>query len=179
MNFPEQLRKVMLEIYAAREKAAKEGEEDKKFRGTIRITVRLLDDLRKELSSDNITWYSDGSRLVGGKGEHPGALQHFISSIALCQMSHYAERASVWGLKLDSLEMSVKGHFVRLPGRGFDEIEYETRIVSPENPDRIKELVVAAEHDCYVTNTLKHACKVGGRIFLNGMPLMETRHSSD
>ena len=72
-------------------------------------------------------------------------------------MTHYAERASVWGLEIGELEMSVIGHYVGVSGYGFDEIEFEARISSPEPPERIRELARAAANDCYVTNTLKRA----------------------
>ncbi|MBI3115882.1 MAG: OsmC family protein [Thaumarchaeota archaeon] len=89
-------------------------------------------------------------------------------------MANYAERSSVWGIKVESLEMSVEGHFVAMSGYGFDEIRFETKIVSRESPEKIKKLALATEGDCYVTNTLKRACPVSGRVFLNGEPLIET-----
>lgn len=133
-----------------------------------------MHDLRKQLHSGEITWYSNATRYVGGKGEHPGALQHFLGGLPLCQMTHYAERAATRDIKIESLEMKVTGHFTAFPGYGYDAIEYETRIKSQAAPEDIKNLVKAAEEDCYVTNTLKRACNLTGRIFLNGEPLMET-----
>ncbi|MBI3023785.1 MAG: hypothetical protein HYY68_08725 [Thaumarchaeota archaeon] len=75
--------------------------------------------------------------------------------------------------------MSVEGHFVAMPGYPFEEVKFETRIGSRENPGRIKELAKATEHDCYVTNTLKRACRVSGRVFLNGELILESKSSSD
>ncbi len=43
-----------------------------------------------------------------------------------------------------------------------------TKIVSRESVERIRELAIAVERDCYVTNTLKRACRVTGKVFLNG-----------
>jgi len=62
---------------------------------------------------------------------------------------------------------------VGVSGYGFDEIEFEARISSQEPPERIRELARAAANDCYVTNTLKRACRVHGRIFLNGEHLVD------
>ncbi len=176
MEFPDLLKAVTTENYAAQNSARNLPEEERKrkFSRHIRITTKYLDNLRKESKSGEIVWYSDASKLVGGKGEHPGALQHFMAGLPLCQMTHYAERASVWGLRLDSLEMSVLGHYTSISGYGFDEIEYEARITSQkETPETIKRLAKAASDDCYVTNTLKRACRVKGHVFLNGEPLLE------
>jgi len=179
MEFPKLLKEKTAEEYRNYDEARSLNEEEirKKFGSTTRVVVKYRDGLRKELRSGNLTWYADAVKGVGGLGVYPGALQHFLAGLPLCQMSHYAERASVSGLKIESLEITVDGHFVSLPGHPFDEIVFETKIVSPENSERIKELAKAAENDCYVTNTLKRACRIVGRIFLNGQLLFESRSS--
>lgn len=153
------------------------GEDEKKakFGRAVRVSAKYLPGLRKELRSGDLTWYSDSPKPGGGMGEHPAALQHFIAGLPLCQMTHYAERASVWGLQIEDLEATAIGRFLAVSGRGFDEIQYEVRIRSLEPADRIKELAIAAAGDCYVTNTLKQSCKVVGRVTLNGEALAELR----
>jgi uncharacterized OsmC-like protein len=91
--------------------------------------------------------------------------------------------AALRDLRIDALEFAVRGYFDRrggrvsgVPNRGFDEIRYETRIQSPEAPERIRELVDEAERHCYVLNTLKRAAKISARIVLNGTLLMEIEH---
>lgn len=177
MELPELLRQETMKTYSNWEAAKNLSEEEriKRFGSTLRISVKFADGLRKELRSGNVTWFSDANSMVGGKGEYPAALQHFLAGLPLCQMAHYAERSSVWGIKLESLEMSVEGHFVAMSGYGFDEIRFETKIVSRESPEKIKELALAAERDCYVTNTLKRACRVTGSIFLNGELVLESK----
>lgn len=176
MEFPELLKMTTAKTYSAWEAANQLSDEErrKKFSRQLKLETKYLEGLRKELRSAEIIWHSDASKYVGGAGEYPGALHHFLAGLPLCQMTHYAERASFWGLKIDSLEMKVTGHFTAVPGHGFDEIEYETHIQSAESQEKIRELVKAAEGDCYVTNTLKHACKLAGHILLNGETLMET-----
>lgn len=174
IEFPKQLNESAAKAYSAWTEARSLDEEDKrkKFRRAVRVTAKYLPQLRKELRSGELVWYSDASKAVGGMGEHPGALQHFVAGLPLCQMTHYAERASVCGVRLDDLQVSAVGHFTGIAGYGFDEIEYEVRIVSPEPSDKIRELASAAARDCYVTNTLKRSCKVTGRVLLNGQRLM-------
>ncbi len=88
--------------------------------------------------------------------------------------------AALRDITLDGLEFSIRGYFDRrggrvpdVPNRGFDEIRYETRIQSPEHPDRIKALVAEAERHCYVLSTLRRAVKISARVMLNGELLME------
>ncbi len=175
MNFQEQLKTTTEKVYSSWRGAENLSDEERKikFRRAVRVTAKYGSDLRKEVHSGELSWYSDAGKGVGGKGEYPGALQHFISGLPLCQMTHYAERASVLGLEIGELEMSVIGHYVGVSGYGFDEIEFEARISSLEPPERIRELARAAANDCYVTNTLKRACRVHGRIFLNGEHLVD------
>lgn len=175
IEFPEQVKESAAKAYSAWTEAEGLTEEERKskFSRAVRVTVRYLPQLRKELRSGDLVWYSDAGKQVGGRGEQPGALQHFIAGLPLCQMTHYAERASVWGTKIEDLEVSAIGHYVGIAGHGFDKIEYEVKIASPEPPERVKELASAAAGDCYVTNTLKRSCKVTGRVLLNGEPLMD------
>lgn len=172
LQFPEQLKKTMEERY----RQAEHEDDSKKFRGVVRVDTRLIGPLRSEAKSTGLAWYRDGRKEVGGAGEYPGALQYFISGMPFCHMAHYSERASVQGLSLDSVEISVRAYYDTRPGGYFDEVQYETRIVSAENEDTVKKLVKLAEHDCYVTNTLSKAAKLHGTIFLNGNKIMETSH---
>jgi len=91
--------------------------------------------------------------------------------------------AALRDITLDGLEFTIRGYFDRrggrvagVPNRGFDEIRYETRIQSPEPPERIRALVEEAERHCYVLGTLKRAARLLGRIMLNGALLMEVAH---
>ncbi len=175
IEFPDKVKEAAARAYQEWTESAGLSEEAKKtkFGRALRVTAKYLPGLRKEVRSGDLTWYSDPSKAGGGMGEHPAALQHFIAGLPLCQMTHYAERASVWGLRLDDLEVSAIGRYLAISGRGFDSVEYEVRISSPEPPEKIKELAVAAANDCYVTNTMKRSCKVTGRVMLNGESLAD------
>ncbi|MDG6917138.1 MAG: OsmC family protein [Nitrososphaerota archaeon] len=178
VEFPAQVKDSAAKAYKewAEAEGLSEDERRSKFGRAVRVSARYLPELRKEVRSGDLVWYSDQPKIGGGKGEHPGALQHFVAGLPLCQLTHYAERASVWGMKIQDLEVSVTGRFMGMSGRGFDSIEYEVRVTSQEPADKIKELASAAASDCYVTNTLKRSCKVIGKIFLNGESLMELEH---
>ena len=77
-------------------------------------------------------------------------------------------------IKIRSLEIDIRAHYDTRPGGVFDEITYETKIESSEAEIKIKELVLKAENDCYVTNTMARAVKITGTIVLNEEKLMVT-----
>jgi hypothetical protein len=107
MDLPLLLKDTTEKTYASWAQAENLTEEEKKakFRRPVRVTARYTEGLRKEIRAGGVTWYSDAARAVGGRGEHPTALSHFVAGLPLCQMTHYAERAAVQGLRIDDLEM--------------------------------------------------------------------------
>ncbi|MDG6981475.1 MAG: OsmC family protein [Nitrososphaerota archaeon] len=175
VEFPAQVKDSAAKAYKewAEAEGLSEDERRSKFGRAVRVSARYLPELRKEVRSGDLVWYSDQPKIGGGKGEHPGALQHFVAGLPLCQMTHYGERASAGGLRLDDLEVSVVGRFVAMSGRGFESLEYEVRVSSPEPADKIRDLARAAANDCYVTNTLKRSCRVTGKVVLNGQALVD------
>ena len=175
LEFPDEVKEFATREYEEWADAERLTEEEKraKFGRAIRVSAKYLAKSRKELRSGDLVWFSDSPKAGGGLGEHPGALQHFIAGLPACQLVHYGERASVWGLRIEELEISAIGRYLAMSGRGFDGVEYEVRVRSPEPPDKIRELALAAAGDCYVTNTLKRSCKVVGKLILNGEHLME------
>lgn len=173
--FPDEVKEFATREYKEWAEAEGLSEEEKraKFGRAVRVSAKYLAKSRKELRSGDLVWLSDSPKAGGGLGEHPGALQHFIAGLPACQLVHYGERASVWGLRIEEVEISAVGRYLAMAGRGFDGVDYEVRIRSPEPADKIREFARAAAGDCYVTNTLKRSCKVVGKVILNGEHLME------
>ena len=142
---------------------------------SVTVSIAKKDDF---LSSANrpgsdLVWSSDEPKDRGGQGLGPSPLSYFLSSMGFCQFVHYAEHSMDRNLKIDSLEMKVEGKASMQRPRRFTEVAYEVRVTSPESDEAIKSLAKAAADDCYVTNTLKAACKVSGLVFLNGRKLDE------
>ncbi len=142
---------------------------------SVTLLVSKKDDFlssAKRQGSD-LKWSSDEPKDRGGQGLGPSPLSYLLSSMGFCQFVHYAEHAMDSNLKIDSLEMKIEGKASMQRPRRFTEIAYEVRVTSPESDEAIKSLARAAAEDCYVTNTLKGACKVTGLVFLNGRKLDE------
>jgi uncharacterized OsmC-like protein len=169
MEFSPELKKYMEEKL----RIVKSEKDPRKLRGVVHIKARLLEGLRKEAKSGKFIWYSDQWKGVGGKAEYPGPLQYFLSGMPLCQMVHYTERSALSGLRIESIEIDLRGNYDIRTGGSFEEIIYETRITSPESEEKIAELVKDAEGDCYVTNTLAKAITIRREAYLNGKLILK------
>jgi hypothetical protein len=85
MDLPLLLKETTEKTYASWTEAEGMTEEEKKakFRRSVRVTAQYTQGLRKEVRAGDITWFSDAAKAVGGRGEHPGALAHFVAGL-LC-----------------------------------------------------------------------------------------------
>ncbi len=142
---------------------------------TVTVLLRKEDDF---LSSANragtsLVWYSDEPKDRGGQGKGPSPLSYFLSSMGFCQLVHYAEHCMAEGIKLDSLEVKIDGKVSTQRPRKFTEVTYEVTIHSSEQDETVKKLARTAAEDCYVTGTLKKACRVTGIINHNGRTVDE------
>lgn len=131
----------------------------------VSVTVNKGDNLLSEARPDNQNFF-----WTSGE-DGPSPLAYFVSSLAMCQMIHYGEHAGSNDLRIDALSIRVEGKFKVSRPRYFSEIAYSVDLKSPESVERIRELTSNAASDCYITNTLKKACKVYGSLTLNGMDL--------
>ncbi len=142
---------------------------------TVTVLLRKEDDFlssAKRFGTDQV-WYSDEPKDRGGQGKGPSPLSYFLSSMGFCQLVHYAEHCMADGIKLDSLEVKINGKVSTQRPRKFTEVAYEVTIHSSEQDEEVKRLARAAADDCYVTGTLKNACKVTGIITHNGKKIDE------
>lgn len=142
---------------------------------TITVSLEKHDNFLSAASREGsgLVWYCDESKERGGQEKGASPLSYLLSSMGFCQFVHYAEHAIVDGLSLDSLQMRVSGAISMQPPRRFTEVGYEVRVISNESDEAIKGLARRAAEDCYVTNTLKRACKVAGTIIHNGTKIDE------
>lgn len=159
-----------------RAQAIRESRDKEQFHGFVKVDTRLVENAKSEAKARHFTWVADVPVESGGTDAGPGPLSYFTSTLGLCQQFHYAEESALMGIALDSLGISIKAYLYRLPGHGFNEIVYETRIESKEDEEKIKELVERAENGCYVTSTLKKCLKLSGIVYLNGKELMKRTH---
>ncbi len=142
---------------------------------TVTVLLRKGDDF---LSSANRAgtdqlWYSDEPRDRGGQGKGPSPLSYFLCSMGFCQLVHYSEHCMADDIRLDSIDIKIDGNVSNQRPKRFTEVTYEVTIHSSEEDEVVKRLASAAADDCYVTGTLKSACKVTGVITHNGKKIDE------
>ncbi len=142
---------------------------------TIIVTITKEDDFLSSASrrGSDLIWYSDESKERGGQEKGASPLSYFLSAMGFCQFVHFTEHSVVDNVKLDSLTMKVEGTISLQRPRRFLEVRYEVSISSPESDERIVKLARQAAEDCYVTNTLRAACKVTGTVIHNGKTIDE------
>lgn len=114
-----------------------------------------------------------------GKGTAPQPLDIFLAGIGMCMASIYGEAAADLRLKLDSVEVGVRGDLdmegiLDLSGDGygarpgFSRIAYTVRVQSNEPSENIRDLVNFVERRCPAHNTVMHGTNGVFNYFLNG-----------
>ena len=94
-----------------------------------------------------------------------------FSTRSSCQAIVYPAYASSLGLRLDRVEVEAEGDLdlrgllglAKVPA-GFRRVRYRTRIVSPEPPERIRELARLVEAHRPVLDTLRLPVEVSGEL---------------
>jgi uncharacterized OsmC-like protein len=114
-----------------------------------------------------------------GKGTAPQPLDIFLAGIGMCMASIYGEAAADLGMKIDSVEVGVRGDLdmegiLDLSGDGygarpgFSKIGYTVRVQSAEPTENIRQLVNFVERRCPAHNTVMHGTQGVFNYFLNG-----------
>lgn len=90
-------------------------------------------------------------------------------------MSQLTQCASYLGVRVEKAELWVKGEFDQRGKFGLADVpsackrfEYRLDLQSPDNEQRVVELLAFMERSCYATNTLRQPVEVVPRLFLNG-----------
>lgn len=151
-------------------------------RSMVRVETELLGNHHSRGTYRGHTVEGDEAEAFGGSDAGPSPLAYFLLSLGFCEQAQVARNAALADLKLESVATRVRGYFdprpgyvEGLPNLGFEEIRCEVRIESPEPAERILELMVRVEQQCYVLNTLRRCCTVHHRIHHNGAVLRDVQ----
>ena len=106
----------------------------------------------------------------GGQDTAPNPLAFFLGGAATCLLSHYMLNAIAEGIEFTSVQATALGHFNRvLFGGAFQDITYDIRLESNNDPQEIAALAEKAEAMCYAHNTLvKGNVKMTTKVHVNG-----------
>ncbi len=112
---------------------------------------------------------------LGGTDSAMNPVELVLAALGTCQEIMYAAYASVMGVRLDKVEVDVKGYLdarglfsMADVAPGYERLRFETRIESPAAPEVIRKLVATVESHCPVLDTLVRAVEVSGTSYLNG-----------
>ena len=149
-----------------------------------RARVRLVQRFKCEAKAGSFTFVSDEPDERGGHGEGPAPLEYFLAGFAFCQLSAGAAFAALMGIRLDSVEISVRGLVNERGIFGFtgispaiQDIDYEIRVESHEPPERIREWLQAIEDGCPAYNTIRNPPQLLRRLVLNGAEVALSRQA--
>ena len=117
---------------------------------------------------------------LGGQDAAMNPVELVLVALGTCQEIMYAAYASVMGIKLDSVKVSVRG-YLDLQGLfgmgenvppGYKRIKFETQIESPASDEDLMKLIETVESQCPVLDILCTAQQVTGTAKANGKKLV-------
>lgn len=145
-------------------KATTQWEEDVRCTGQVRSFAPMVIDEPPEL---------------GGKNAGPNPVELLLVALGTCQEIMYSAYASVMGVKLDSVKVSLKGD-IDLRGlfgldenipAGYTKITFEANIESDADEETLKTLIETVEAHCPVMDTLTREMAIFGVAKVNGKEL--------
>lgn len=149
-----------------------EADDEEFLFGAERVDLKHLDHLTMEARKRQFTFLVDEPAERGGTDKGPNPLAYFLAGAASCLMNQFATDAIYRDIKLDSFEITARGHFDRRLGGAFSDMVYDLKISSTASKDQILSLAREAEEMCYAHQTLKKAgVKMTTNLFLNGQPI--------
>lgn len=115
----------------------------------------------------------DEPRDLGGDDTAPNPVEMVLAALGSCQAIVYRAFAVALGMDIRKIEVHAKGHldlrgFLNMADvpAGFSNVTFTTRVVSPEPPERIRQLAGLVEKHCPVMDTLQRPVAVRGKVEL-------------
>lgn len=116
----------------------------------------------------------DEPELLGGNDSEPNPVEYVLGSLGACQAIVYRALASLKGIQLESVTVKTKGHldlqgFLGLDSEvrpGFNKVEFETEIVSAEDPEKLEKLARQVETLCPVLDIISNPVEVAGKVII-------------
>jgi putative redox protein len=146
----------------------------------FRADTELVEDVRCSAKvRDFASITVDEPPALGGQDAGINPVELVLVALGTCQEVMYGAYASVMGVPLSKVKVSVKGN-LDLRGLfamdsavppGFQKVTFETTIDSAADVDTIKKLIETVESHCPVLDTLVRAIEVTGKVAINGGPM--------
>jgi putative redox protein len=146
----------------------------------FRAETKWVEDVLCSVSIRDFPEFSiDEPPELGGKDASYNPVELILAALGTCQEIMYAAYASVMDIKLDSVEVDVRG-YLDLKGlfgmeegvhAGYNRIAFETRIQSDAGDEAMLKLIDTVENHCPVLDILCRAQNITGKALVNGKQL--------
>lgn len=158
------------EVFAAAKQFIESNPE--KANSEISAQTEIGDRYNVKAKVRNFEFLLDEEKPIGGYDLGPNPLEYILASLGACQTVVYKIIAAEKNIQLENVKIHLKGvidlrGFLELDDQvkpGFQSLEYETLIVSDEDPSVIRELVEEVEKRCPVLDTIVSTTPVQVRL---------------
>ena len=119
---------------------------------------------------------------MGGENAGPNPVELLLVALGACQEIMYSAYASMMGINLDSVKVTLNGD-IDLNGMlnldesipsGYNKINFKTDIESDADEERLIDLIDAVENHCPVMDTILREITVSGSAAVNGKELLRS-----
>ncbi len=119
---------------------------------------------------------------LGGKNTGPNPVELLLVALGTCQEIMYSAYASVMGINLDSVKVTLKGDIdlqgmlgldEKIPS-GFNKISFKTDLESDADEEALMNLIEAVEEHCPVMDTILREIAISGSAAVNGKELFRS-----
>ena len=134
--------------------------------------------MKSEIRSFGVSM--DEPHDLGGDDTAPNPVEMVLAAFGSCQAIVYRAFAVALGMDIRKIEVHANGHldlrgFLNMADvpAGFSNVTFTTRVVSPESPERIRQLAGLVEKHSPVLDTLQRPVTVRGKVELRSPPAPE------
>ncbi len=146
-------------------------------RATFTADTQLVSGYQTTARIRNFKLVIDEPTSLGGTDLGPNPVEVVLAALGTCQEIVYATYAALLGVELEQLSIRVTGtldprgsfNVADVPA-GFDDVQFEVQLVSPNPPEQIRQLVDLVQQHCPVLDILQRPLPVRGSVALNGAP---------
>ncbi len=153
-------------------KIAELKENPEKGKSVFRAQTRLVNGVLTNASIRQFNLNIDEPTDLGGNDIAPNPVELLLAALGTCQEIVYSAYAEVLGIKLDAVEVDVKG-VLDLQGlfatnenvrAGYEQINYDTTLITNESKDKVEQLISLVESHCPVLDTLNNGVSITGKV---------------
>lgn len=140
--------------------------------GSFETTSVLGKQLGVQVSSRQFKFHFDEPEVLGGSDQAPNPVEYVLGALGACQAIVYRALSSLKGIDLESVTVKTRGDldfkgFLGLDPQvrpGFKRVEFETIIVSDEQPEKLYGLSREVEALCPVLDIISNPLDVRGKV---------------